>query len=143
MKLERWNPFREFDDWFRDYHRGMLTRLGEREAITSNDWLPAADILENDEEYQIKVEIPEIRKEDVHMAVSNGLLTITGERKLENQDDKQHRMERFYGRFSRSFSLPEDVRPENITGHFRDGMLYIHMAKTALPEEKSLEIEIK
>ena len=52
-------------------------------------------------------------------------------------------MERFYGRFSRSFSLPEDVRPENITGHFRDGMLYIHMVKTALPEEKSLEIEIK
>lgn len=143
MKLERWNPFREFDDWFRDYHRGMLTRLGEREAITSNDWLPAADILENDEEYQIKVEIPEIRKEDVKLSVNNGLLTISGERKLENRDDKQHRMERFYGCFTRSFRLPEDVRPENITGHFRDGMLYVHMVKSASPADKTLEIEIK
>ena len=82
MKLQRWNPFREFDDWFRDYHRGMLAHVGDRDAVSGNDWLPAVDILENDEEYQIKVEIPEIRKEDVKLSVNNGLLTISGERKL-------------------------------------------------------------
>ena len=48
MKLQRWNPFREFDDWFRDYHRGMLAHVGDRDAVSGNDWLPAVDILEND-----------------------------------------------------------------------------------------------
>lgn len=143
MKMQRWNPFREFDDWFRDYHHGMLRQLGEPHTVTGSDWLPAVDILENSEEYQIKVEIPEIRKEDVKLTVNNGLLTISGERKLENLDDKQHRMERVYGHFSRSFNLPEDVRAENITGHFRDGMLFVHMVKSSPPEDKALEIEIK
>ena len=81
MKIERWNPFREFDDWFRDYHRGMLRRWGDDERDSARDWLPAVDILENSTEYQLKVEIPEIRKEDVKLTVNNGMLTIDGERR--------------------------------------------------------------
>lgn len=142
MNIEKWNPFREFDDWFRDYNRSMLRRLTDRDSMTSSDWLPAVDILENAEEYQIKVEIPEIHKEDVKLTVNNGMLTVSGERRLENRDDKQHRMERMYGRFSRSFNLPEDVRPDKISGQFQDGMLYIHLVKSALPTEQPREIEI-
>lgn len=143
MKMQRWNPFREFDDWFRNYHHSMLRQLGDSHKVTDSDWLPSVDILENSKEYQIKVEIPEIHKEDVKLTVNNGLLTISGERKLENLDDKQHRMERVYGRFSRSFNLPDDVQSGNISGEFRDGMLYIHMTKSTPTGEQPLEIEIK
>ena len=143
MKIERWNPFREFDDWFSDYHRGMLRRWGDDEHGSGRDWLPAVDILENNSEYQLKVEIPEIQKEDVKLTVNNGMLTISGERRQENKDDKLHRIERFYGHFSRSFNLPDDVRPENISGEFRDGMLYVHMTKSTPSSAQPLEIEIK
>lgn len=142
MNIERWNPFREFDDWFRDYHRGMMKRWDERDALSATDWMPAVDILENDKEYQLKVEIPEIPKDDVKIAVNNGMLTISGERKQENRDDKQHRIERYYGHFSRSFSLPDDVQPEDISATFKDGMLYVHMTKSE-PKEKVRQIEIQ
>jgi len=143
MSIVRWNPFREFDDFFRDYHRALVKQLGDREAMTSSDWMPAVDIVEDDQEYQLKIEVPEIPKEGVKLQVSNGMLTISGERKLEKRDEKQHRMERFYGRFSRSFNLPDDVKPETITSNFRDGMLYVHMPKTTPQHPEVLEIEIK
>ncbi len=143
MKIEKWNPFREFDDWFRDYHRGMLPRRGDNEQGSDRDWLPAVDILENSTEYQLKVEIPEIQKEDIKLTVNGGILMISGERRQENKDDKLHRIERFYGRFSRSFNLPEDVKPENISAEFRDGMLYVHMTKSTPTGGQPLEIEIK
>lgn len=77
------------------------------------------------------------------MTVNGGILMISGERRRENKDDKLHRIERFYGRFSRSFNLPEDVKPENISGEFRDGMLYVHMTKSTPTGGQPLEIEIK
>ncbi len=143
MSIVRWNPFREFDDFFRDYHRALVKPGSDRDGVSGSDWMPAVDIVENDKEYQLKIELPEIPKEGVKLQVSNGMLTISGERKLEKRDEKQHRLERFYGRFSRSFSLPDDVTPETISSHFRDGMLYVHLPKTTPQHPSVLDIEIK
>ncbi len=142
MRLEKWNPFRDLDDIFHNYQRSFLPALGRESMIGSGDWMPAVDIVENDKEYQLKVEIPEIPREAVKLQVNHGTLTITGERKMEKTDDKQHRIERYYGSFSRSFTLPDDVKPENVTANFSDGMLYVHMLKSAPTGDKPLEIEI-
>lgn len=142
MRLEKWNPFRDLDNIFHNYQRTFLPTFGQESMIGSQDWMPAVDIVENDKEYQLKVEIPEIPREAVKLQINHGTLTITGERKMEKTDDKQHRIERYYGSFSRSFTLPDDVLPENVTANFSDGMLYVHMLKSAPTGDKPLEIEI-
>ncbi|WP_409421212.1 Hsp20/alpha crystallin family protein [Pseudaeromonas sp. ZJS20] len=141
MAIERWNPFREFEDWFRDYHRGFLGRLDDRQSLSQSDWLPAVDITEDDKAYQLQVEIPGIAKEDVKLSVDNGMLTISGERHQAHEDQHHHRTERFYGRFTRSFQLPEDVQAEDIDARFQDGMLYVTLAKSNVPQPRR-EIEI-
>ncbi|MCD8548878.1 MAG: Hsp20/alpha crystallin family protein [Aeromonadaceae bacterium] len=141
MAIERWNPFREFEDWFRDYHRGFLSRLDDRQNLSQSDWLPAVDIVETDHQYELQVEVPGMPKEDVKLSVDNGMLTISGERRQEQEDRQHHRTERFYGRFSRSFKLPEDVQAEDISARFQDGILYVTLAKSTPPQRRR-EIEI-
>ncbi|GAA4504091.1 Hsp20/alpha crystallin family protein [Pseudaeromonas paramecii] len=141
MAIERWNPFREFEDWFRDYHRGVLSRLDDRQSLSQSDWLPAVDIVENDRAYELQVEVPGMPKEDVKLSVDNGMLTISGERRQEHEDKQLHRTERFYGRFSRSFALPEDVQADDISARFQDGILYVTLAKSTPPQQRR-EIEI-
>lgn len=141
MAIERWNPFREFDDWFQNYHKGMLSQLDDRQSLSQSDWLPAVDITEDDKAYQLQVEIPGIPKEDVTLSVDNGLLTISGERRQAREDQQHHRTERFYGRFSRSFKLPDDVQVDDISAGFQDGMLYVTLTKSS-PSQKRREIEI-
>lgn len=143
MRIEKWNPFREMDDLFRNYQRALMRpSLFEQGSITNSDWVPAVDILEDPKEYLLKVEIPEISKDDISIQLNRGILTVNGERKLDKTDDKQHRIERFYGSFSRSFTLPDNVDPKKIEAKFNDGMLYIHMPKTEPSEDKPLQIDI-
>ena len=143
MRLEKWNPFRDLDDIFRNYQRSFPVPFWGRESMTgSSDWVPAVDIVENETEYQLKVEIPEIPRDAIKLQINHGTLTITGERKMEKSDEKHHRTERYYGSFSRSFTLPDDVKAENVTANFSDGMLYVHMLKSTPTGDKPLEIEI-
>lgn len=141
MAIERWNPFREFEDWFRDYHRGFLSRLDDRQNLSQSDWLPAVDIVETDHQYELQVEVPGMPKEDITLSVDNGMLTISGERRREQVDQHHHRTERFYGRFTRSFKLPDDVQAEDISARFQDGMLFVTLAKSNPPQRRR-EIEI-
>ena len=84
MRLEKWNPFRDLDDIFRNYQRSFPVPFWGRESMTgSSDWVPAVDIVENETEYQLKVEIPEIPREAIKLQINHGTLTITGERKME------------------------------------------------------------
>lgn len=143
MRLEKWNPFREMDDLLRHYQRSFARpALFEQGSLFSSDWVPAVDILESDKEYQLKVEVPEIPKEDIKLQVDHGVLTISGERKMDKNDDKQHRIERYYGSFSRSFSLPENVDQKNIEASFNEGMLYVHLHKVEATGQQPLQIEI-
>ncbi|MBU2711970.1 Hsp20/alpha crystallin family protein [Zooshikella harenae] len=147
MSMVPWNPFSELETLLDRYQRlsGKSTQSPSgREAMKVNDWSPAVDISETAEEYLIKAELPEIRKEDVKVTVEEGVLTIQGERKYESEDKnrKHHRVERFYGSFARSFHLPEDTDTSAIRAEFADGMLNLHLPKMEKPTSRSVEIDI-
>src|SRR5437763_9517956 len=112
--LTRWEPFREMEDLQNRLStfvsRAPKRRRNGKESIALPEWTPRADITEDDREYVIKAELPELRKEDVKVTVENGVLTMSGERKFEKEEKKKkyHRVERGYGSFVRTFALPED-----------------------------------
>lgn len=146
--IARWNPARELEEL-----HGRLSNIldfpalrkdGERESLANAEWAPAVDITEDEREYLVKVEIPEVKKEDVKVTVENKLLTISGERKFEKEEKgrKYHRIERSYGNFVRSFSLPDDVDPSKIDAKFSDGVLAVHVAKSEAAKPKQIEVKV-
>lgn len=144
MAIAKWSPFGDIESLFDRYQQALNRTLGSNEILKASDWTPAVDISESDEEYQIKMELPEIRKEDIKVHVDNGILTISGERRSakEDKDKKHHRIERYYGSFSRSFTVPDDADENKIRAENRDGMLYLHLPKTAAPKTEKRNIEI-
>src|ERR1700704_1445405 len=118
--ISRWDPSREMEELQNRLSNPFgraPARLaeGKEESITVAEWAPLVDITEDDKEYIIKTELPEVKKEDVKVGVENGLLTIVGERKFEKEENKKyHRVERAYGRFLRSFVLPEGVERDKV-----------------------------
>ncbi len=145
MALIKWEPMREFEDLMDRYTRAMGWPARANETVTRGDWLPRVDIVETDNEFVIKAEIPEVQKEDVKVTVDNGVLSIQGERRQEKDErkEKYHRVERSYGSFVRSFSLPENVDDSAIKAVFKDGMLNLTLPKTAAARPKSLEIAVE
>lgn len=146
MALVRWDPWREIDDMFHRYTRAVgLPRTGSQASLAPGDWSPQVDIAETEKEFVIKAEIPEVKKEDVKVTVENGILTIRGERKQEKEEKgkKFHRIERNYGSFTRSFTLPENVDAANIKAAFKDGMLDLHICKIAEAKPKSIDVKVE
>lgn len=145
--LTKWNPFRELEDIQNRlsslFGRTPLRGFGE-EAMTVSEWTPLVDIAEDDKEYLIKAELPEVNKEDVKVTVENGVLTITGERKFEKEEKgkKYHRIERGYGSFMRSFTLPEGAAGDKISAEFKDGVLKVHLAKSPEAKPKSINVKV-
>ncbi|MBI5451748.1 MAG: Hsp20/alpha crystallin family protein [Gammaproteobacteria bacterium] len=145
MALIRWNPFTELDDLFNRYQRTLGRGISSNELLKTSDWLPAVDISESDEEYLIKMEVPEIRKEDIKVQVDNGILMISGERRSEKEEKnkKVHRIERSYGSFARSFSVPDDADGKRIRAEYKDGMLYLHLQKSPQTRSEKISIDVK
>ncbi|MGC2577886.1 MAG: Hsp20/alpha crystallin family protein [Terrimicrobiaceae bacterium] len=145
--LTKWNPFRELEDIQSRlsslFGRTPLRGFGE-EAMTVSEWTPLVDIAEDDKEYLIKAELPEVKKEDVKVTVEGGVLTITGERKFEKEEKgkKYHRLERAYGSFMRSFTLPEGAAGDKISAEFKDGVLKVHLAKSPEAKPKSINVKV-
>lgn len=143
MNLVHWNPFGELDDFFGRRARGMESQLpsllGERV-----EWRPAANIVENDNEYTIKADLPEVKKDDIDIKVENGVLTISGERKLEksSDDEKEHRRETFFGSFTRSFALPENVEEGSIRAESKDGVLMVHVPKSKSRKQEPVKVRV-
>lgn len=146
MKVTKWYPFPEIDDMFTKY-LAHLNRpsFGNQELLTSEDWTPRVDIAETDLDFNIKVEIPEIKQEDIKITIDNGVLNIRGERKREKEDKtvKYHRIERNYGSFLRSFSMPDNVAEEQIEAQFKEGVLTLRLPKTEKSKPKQIEIPVK
>jgi HSP20 family protein len=147
----RWNPFKEMEDIQRRMsslwegsllHRGNLTN-GE-ENITVPEWAPLVDVIEDEKEYLIKVELPEVQKDDVKVTVENGTLTISGERKAERDQKGRrfHRLERYYGRFERTFGIPDDAETNNVNAEFKDGVLRVRLAKSEKARPKQIEVKV-
>jgi len=135
----------EISDRFnRLFGRLPAHRESGREAMTVADWVPTVDITEDDKEYLIKAEIPEVDKKDVKVTVQDGVLTLTGERKQEKEEKgkKFHRIERSYGSFVRSFTMPDDVSEEKLKAEFKDGMLLVHLPKAEKPKPKAIEVKV-
>ena len=124
---------------------GAWPRTGGQETLATEDWAPRVDIAESDKEFMIKVEIPEVKKEDIRIAVNNGFLTIRGHRKKEEEEKgkKFHRVERYYGSFSRSFMLPDNIDETKIEASFEDGILNLQVPKTEEAKQRTIEVKVK
>jgi len=129
MSLVRWEPFEGMDMLF---NRFPLFGFGRPRPGAGEyfDWSPTADISETDKEYLIRAALPAVKKEDVKVSYENGVLTVSGERRQEEQkDEKFHRIESYYGNFLRSFALPDAIDEEAIRAESKEGVLTIHVPK--------------
>ena len=146
MNLTRWNPWSDIDTLSNDIARMFETRLGDTGMMTTTGvrpFSPNCDIYEANDRFVLKFDLPEVRADDVHIDVENQTLTVRGERKLEQQEkkDNYHRIERSYGAFSRSFSLPTNVNADRITASAKDGVLRIELPKKAEAQAKKITVK--
>jgi HSP20 family protein len=145
---DTWNPFKEMEELQNRLSSLMGLSAGRTrdndEFLSETAWSPLVDIVEEDKEYIVKAELPEIRKEDLKVTVENGMLTISGERKFEKEEKKRkyHRVERSYGSFTRSFALPGDADGSKVEAEFRDGLLQVHIAKQEHATPKAIEVKV-
>jgi HSP20 family protein len=145
--LTRWNPLRELEDFqnrILSAFKPVSRDVGNgHEALTMAEWMPLVDVAEDEKEYFITAELPEVKKEDVKVTLENGTLTITGERKFEKEEKnkKYHRVERSYGTFARSFALPNDGDAAKVNAEFKDGMLKVRVAKSEAARPKQIDVK--
>jgi len=145
----RWDPWKELEEMSSRLNRLFGAPKGNgwgtsEEPLTVGTWSPAVDVIENEKEYLVKAELPEVKKEDVKVSVDDGVLTIRGERKQENEEKgkKFHRVERMYGSFTRSFTLPDEIDSTKVAADFKDGVLNVRLPRS--PEKaKAKAIEVK
>ncbi len=148
---ERWDPFREMERdlavmWNRMNHLfGPWPMESEGEGVAAAVWTPRVDITEDEKEYLIKAELPEVKKDEVKVLVREGRLTLSGERKAEKEEKgrKYHRLERTFGAFERSFTLPVDADPAKITSSFKDGVLNVRLPKVPGAAPKTIEVKVE
>ncbi len=150
-KLITWNQLREMDEAQNRFSSfflgGFPNRIGSGEphSLAVADWSPEVDISEDDHGYLLKADLPEMKKEDVRVTVEDGVLCVSGERRSEKEDQKKkfHRIERSFGNFRRSFTLPEDADSTKVTADFHDGVLKVHLPTTPIARSKALEVKVK
>ena len=128
---------RLFDNWYRP-----ARYRAESENL---DWMPVVDILEANEHVEIRAEIPGLSEKEVQVSVTDDVLTLKGEKTQESEDkaQKYHRVERSYGRFQRSFTLPANLNPEDIKAKFANGVLTVSIPKTKAVQPKEIQISVE
>jgi HSP20 family protein len=147
MNLVRRDPFRELENLSsrlsRIFGQPLSSDFGD-ESTAFADWSPAMDIEETDSEYVVRADLPAIKKEEVKVGISDGMLTVEGERKQEKEEKgkKFHRVERSYGRFVRRIAVPTDVDSQKVTAKFAEGELQIHLPKSATARPRSIDISV-
>ena len=141
--LARFDPWRELNRTQDEMSRLLDERFGVR-AGESLGWTPATDVYEDEEGLSLKFDLAGVEPKDVDIRFENGVLTIKGERKLENEDKKEnyHRVERSYGAFNRSFSLPPTVDAERIKAESKSGVLVVSLPKKAEAKPKSIQVKV-
>jgi len=124
----------EIERFFSDF--GLDTRASD------TVWSPSVDLAENDDSYEVKAEIPGMKREDIKVSYRDDVLTLTGEKKQEkeNKDKNYHRIERAYGRFERSFWLPKEVKADEIKAQYKNGVLSISIPKAEEVKPKEIEV---
>ena len=145
--LTRWDPFRELSAL-----QNRMSRLfeeqqygsGREESLTAGAFVPPVDIYEDEHSIQLKLEVPGIEQKDLDVKVENNVLTVSGERKFEKEEKEENfrRVERRYGSFTRSFTLPNTVNPEDVSADYNDGVLKIRLGKRAEAKPKQIKVNI-
>ncbi len=155
MSLIRWNPTRELTSWpseLTGFQREMnrlfdnFLRPGWQDSDTAlSVWSPAVDIAEHEDEYRVNVELPGVEKNDVSITLESNILTIRGTKKQEKEEKgrEYHRVERTYGSFHRSFTLPTTVKADKINATFRDGILSVTLPKAEEAKPKQIEVKVQ
>lgn len=143
MNLITYDPFRELRSLQDEVNRVFSSSLGRETGMGRGAWNPSVDIFENKDQIVLEAELPGLSPDDVNISIENNVLTIHGERKFEKKDegDNFHRVERSYGSFTRSFTLPPTVSSENVEANFDNGILRLELAKRE--EAKPRRIEVK
>ncbi|MGH9899457.1 MAG: Hsp20/alpha crystallin family protein [Pyrinomonadaceae bacterium] len=147
MNIIRYDPFRELKNLQKEFGRifsGNLSgHFDEDESISRGVWAPSVDIFENKDQIVIEAELPGMNRDDVELTIENNTLTLRGERKFEKKEesDTYHRVERTYGSFSRSFTLPQTVSAESVVAEYKNGVLRVILQKRE--EVKARKIEIR
>ncbi|MCI0337479.1 MAG: Hsp20/alpha crystallin family protein [Acidobacteria bacterium] len=143
------------DPFLRDFEQRMRRIFGEgfgrffepsaEESWSLTAWAPSCDIYETDNEIVVKAELPEVKKENIKVSLENNVLMIYGERKFEEETRKEnyHRVERSYGEFMRSFTLPSFVDPNKINAEYKDGVLRVTIAKREEAKPKQVEVKVQ
>ena len=145
MSITRYDPFRDLralQDEVNRLFSSSLTRDFGDEGFARGAWAPSVDIYENKDNVVLEAELPGMNREDFELTVENNVLTLRGERRFEKRDegDNYHRVERAYGQFTRSFTLPQTVSPENATAEYKNGVLRVTLQKRE--EVKARRIEV-
>lgn len=147
--IVRWDPFKEIGTLQERMNRIFDEVWGRRprgeEDYLSSAWIPAVDVRENKDALEIQVEVPGIDPKDVQVAVENGVLVIKGSRNFEKatEGETYHRVERAYGSFERSFTLPTNVDPEKVKATYKHGVLHLSLAKREEAKPRSIAIKVE
>ncbi len=148
MAMVRWSdPFREFAQLQDRVNRAFSDAYGRSDEglLTSGAWVPPVDIFQNGEhELVLKAELPDIKREDIDITVDNGTLTIKGEKKLSSEvkEEQFHRIERRYGSFSRTFSLPPAIDATKVSADYRDGVLTVKLPMRDEAKPRQVKVEV-
>ena len=148
MAIVRWNdPFREFAHLQNRINRVFSDAYGQNDEglTTSGTWVPPVDIYQNgDQEVVLKAEIPDMNREDLDITVENFVLTIKGEKKFSNEvkEEQYHHVERRYGSFSRSFSLPQTVDAGKVAAEYKNGVLTVRLPLREEAKPRQIKVEV-
>jgi HSP20 family protein len=118
---------------------------GSDEALTTSNFAPPVDVYEDEHNITLKIEVPGIDEQDINVTIENNTLTVRGERRFEKDEKEEnfHRVERMYGSFTRSFTLPNTVDPEQVSAHYEKGVLKIRLAKKAEAKPKLIKVNVE
>ncbi|HYB32469.1 MAG TPA: Hsp20/alpha crystallin family protein [Steroidobacteraceae bacterium] len=143
MNLTRWDPFAGFDTLFNRVTPNLPRLFMEEKGGIGVEFTPLADIVETGKEYLVRAELPGLKKEDVKVTMTDGFLTIEGERKREQEEkgEKVHRVECYYGRFARNFALPDNVKAEAVRCECKDGVLTVHIPKSEYQRPREILVQ--
>src|SRR5215470_15276930 len=145
--LTRWDPFREFatlQDRMNRLFRESYGPEGREESLTSTPFAPPVDVYEDEHNLTLKIEVPGIEEKDIDVRVESNVLTVHGERKFEKEEKEENfrRVERQYGSFTRTFTLPSTVDSENVSANYDKGILKIELPKKAEAKPKQIKVNV-
>ena len=137
--------FSTLQDRMNRIFRESFSPEGSDEALTTSNFAPPVDVYEDEHNINLKIEVPGIDEKDINVSIENNTLTVRGERRFEKDEKEEnfHRVERMYGSFTRSFTLPNTVETEQVTAHYEKGVLKIRLAKKAEAKPKLIQVNVE